>query len=85
MLARKPRMIRTLEMSTSCDARSVHPSLEGEGRLTESEAKREAGWGDLSTSTDLPGEITPPRSTVSRAIAPPLQEKVGARGSLHAP
>ncbi len=49
----------------------AHPPLEGEGRLTESEAKREAGWGDLSSGAGVRGEIAPPRSPASRAIDPP--------------
>jgi len=47
-----------------------HPPLEGEGRLTMSEATREAGWGDVSTLTGVRGEITPPRSPASRADRP---------------
>ncbi len=52
-------------------ADGAHPPLEGEGRLAESEANREAGWGDLSSGTGVRREITPPRSPASRAIDPP--------------
>src|SRR3954452_14301183 len=58
----------------------LHPPLEGEGRLTRSEAIREAGGGDVSTYTRAGGEITPPRSPASRAIDPPPPGE-GGRGA----
>jgi hypothetical protein len=51
----------------------AHPPLEGEGRLTLSEAKCETGWGDLSTRALLDVERLSPHPAASRRPSPSRQ------------
>src|SRR3984893_7516290 len=60
---------------------TLHPPLEGEGRLTLSAAKCEPGWGDLSTrALFVTRDCHPTPPLISFASTLPLQGRV----SLHA-
>src|SRR6478672_516243 len=56
---------------------TLHPPLEGEGRITLSEAKCETGWGDLSTWSPFERrDCHPTPPLISFASTLPLQRRV---------